>query len=120
MKTLPLLVFYVVIVLVRHDVFPKDEITYMAYAALENIADHPGKFARNWSHNVQRMLIDAPYSYRESLTFWKFGVPNTLLILLILRGISRRRGSPWTRPRKLAPIAGFVATYLAGTSLINA
>jgi hypothetical protein len=89
-------------------------------AALENIADHPGKFARNWSHNVQRMLIDAPYSYRESLTFWKFGVPNTLLILLILRGIFRHRESPWTRPREFAPIAVFVATYLAGTSLVSA
>lgn len=65
--------------------------------ALENIAHHPGKYAKNVAANVSRMLFNAPYSFtRENTKMLVYAVPNALVlgaIVLSLAVFLRRRGS---------------------------
>ena len=74
--------------------------------AVENIRDHPAKYAENVVANVSRMLFDAPYSATpQRLTALAFALPNALLLAAVLLALVvalRVRGA---LPAAAAPFA---------------
>lgn len=89
--------------------------------ALDNIRQHPGKYLKNWTANVGRMLFNYPFSYTEQkMSSFYYILPNSIfltfgglaLFLLVYRWRSVTAG-----PRFL--LALFTIS-LAGSSLVSA
>ena len=56
----------------------------MRRQALGNIAAHPGKYLRNWTANVGRLLFSFPYTDTpQKLSTLFYAVPNTILLALL-------------------------------------
>jgi hypothetical protein len=99
-------------------------------AAWQNIISHPIKYLHNWRDNIGRLMWDAPYSFRKSHSFWRYGVPHTLLLgliaLTLLRVVMHQRrhfsgkGFDSALPAAVIPLALFALCYLSGTSLVSA
>ncbi len=89
--------------------------------ALENIGQHPLKYAENVAANVSRMFFDAPYSsggLRRGFLY--FALSNTLLLAAALfsaLALVRRRTS---LPAPAAPFAIFALTAFSLHALVAA
>jgi len=89
--------------------------------AIQNIIEHPSKFALNWLANVGRLLFNYPYSYTtQKLSTYAFMLPNMFLIvffaLLVYPAIKAYR----TIPYELFSLLGFVLIAFGGSSLLSA
>jgi hypothetical protein len=95
--------------------------TVLKRQAVRNIADHPGKFARNWVANLGRLFGDYPFSYKSPtpMTYVKlaFGMPLLVLSVLSL-------APAWAKRRRIPfqVVSLFLVglTYVGGSSLLSA
>jgi 4-amino-4-deoxy-L-arabinose transferase-like glycosyltransferase len=87
---------------------------------LENIRNHPGKYAKNWLANVGRLLFNYPMSYRNhGKGTLANAAPNLLLVIAIICLLI-----PSIRMRKQIPffikfLLLVAAIYFAGSTLIS-
>lgn len=89
--------------------------------AWQQIQAHPWKFLRNGWDNLERMLWDAPYSYRAARpAFWKFAAPNAVLLCLLLQAAWHRRRRGDKPPGEALAVATILAIYLFGSGLVSA
>ena len=90
-------------------------------AALDNIVDHPGKYARNCVANVGRLFCNYPFSYFDQTpkTYW-YLIPGLLLAALL--GLTAYPA--WTRrkliPHEITALAALGLLYIGGSSLLSA
>jgi hypothetical protein len=89
--------------------------------ALENIAAHPGKFARNWLANVGRLLFNSPYSYeREKSSIYLHIVPGVMLVGVSLLCIPLTLRNRRRVPPEMWALLLFAAVAFGGSSLLSA
>ena len=97
----------------RDDAFKK--------RAVQNILQHPAKFAKNWIANVGRILFSYPFSYTpQKLSTYFYMLPNTFLVVFLVLSIYpayRRRSSV---PYEIRALLAFATISFAGTSLLSA
>jgi hypothetical protein len=92
-----------------------------AQAAMRNLREHPGKFAKNWCANVLRLFFDVPTSVRKT-PFWNHytlcNLPLLGFTIFVLVRARRRRVRP---PPEWVPIWWFALAGLAvysGSSIV--
>ena len=89
--------------------------------AIENIAQHPSKYLRNWIANIGRLLFNYPRSYiPQKIETYFYIIPNMFIVVLSILCIY-----PFYLGRKLVPyeIKGLVVSslvYIGGSSLVSA
>lgn len=89
--------------------------------ALENIAQHPGKYLENVAANVSRMLFDAPYSFsRPRLSALYFALPNALLLAAALLAAVVALRVRSALPKAAAPFAIFALAAFGLHALVAA
>jgi hypothetical protein len=90
-------------------------------AALRNMRDHPGKFARNWVANVMRLFLHYPFSYKQHTMedLWTVLPGSVLLVLCVLcmiPTVANWRSIPMGVQQAL--MIGLL--YVGGNSLLSA
>jgi hypothetical protein len=95
--------------------------TELRRKALDNIKEHPGKFARNWVANLGRLFGEYPFSYEspKPMTYVKlaFGVPLLVLsVLSLIPAFAKRRRIPF----QVGALFLVGLTYVGGSSLLSA
>jgi 4-amino-4-deoxy-L-arabinose transferase-like glycosyltransferase len=71
----------------------------LEHHALDNVSNHPFKFAQNVADNISRMWLNTPYSFKSArLTSVGYALPNLLLLFGLVaaavRTVRRRTGRP--------------------------
>ena len=88
--------------------------------AMQNIREHPDKFARNTIANFSRILFHFPFSYRmESLSTLGYLVPNMFIIVLTVLGIYPAVARRKLIPKELIILLFFMLIYLGGHTLLG-
>jgi 4-amino-4-deoxy-L-arabinose transferase-like glycosyltransferase len=90
-------------------------------AALRNIKEHPGKFARNWAANVTRLFLHHPFSYKDqAMKDSRILISGSLLLVLCLLCMIPTVRS-WRRiPSEVRQVFLIGLFYVAGNSLLSA
>ena len=93
----------------------------MTQKAINNIRHHPGKYFKNWTANIGRLLFNYPFSYTEQkMSSFYYIIPNSVFLafggLAVILLVYRWR-SVTAAPRFL--LALFTIS-LAGSSLVSA
>ena len=89
--------------------------------AVENIIEHPLKYAINWVANIGRLFFSYPFSYTpQKFSTYFYLVPNmfifVFLALSIYPAFLRRKFIPY----EIYTLTVFTLTALGGTSLLSA
>lgn len=90
-------------------------------AAIENIGNHPQKYASNWIANVGRLFFSYPYSNTEQkITSYFYIIPNMFFIVIITLILPISFMNYIKFPVEMIFLFLFVVIYLFGSSLVSA
>jgi hypothetical protein len=96
----------------RDDAFRKQ--------AIQNIANHPKEYARNWAANVGRLLFSYPYSFAtQSLTTYFYLVPNMFIVVLFVMSLIPAVLRPHAIPFELWFLLAFALIAFGGSTLVS-
>jgi hypothetical protein len=89
--------------------------------ALENIREHPGKYAENVTANISRMWFHSPYSFRlERLKPLLFAIPNALVLSALLVSLGLLVGRRRLLPVEAIPFGMFAVVAFGLHALLAA
>jgi len=90
------------------------------HKAIQNIQEHPTKFAKNWAMNCTRILFSYPLSFlKPSLGVFKYVLPHSFLLVFSLLFCWPCLKNHRQVPTEIWCLLFLMATYFCGSSLLS-